>query len=365
MKVLILSVHYLPNIGGAETHMSDLKEALLKRKNNVFVLTYQPLQTKASWKIYEKESGYQIFRIPWLVGLFYKFQHNPFLEFIYVFPGIFIFLPLIIIFQKPDVIHAHGIISGFVALCWGKIFNIRTVISTHNTYNFPHHGFFPRFVGWIFNNTDHILCLSSQSADEIGKLVQDKNKVSVFTSWVDLDKFHPLNKNISRKKLGWNDKFIVLFVGRLVPEKGVPELLLAARLFNKNIGLKIAGTGVMESKIGRYYIGKISQTDLPLYYSAADIVIVPSTHEEGFGRVIIESLACGTPVIGSNRGAIPQVMDETVGKLIDVTPGNIKDAVEYFYKNPGNLRKLSKNARHFAVKRYSEGNVKAIISTYK
>ncbi len=364
MKILILSVHYLPNIGGAETHISDLKDALVKRNVKVFILTYQPLQTNADWKFFEKGDKYNIFRIPWFTGFFYKFQHQPLLEFLYVFPGIFIFLPLIIIFQKPDVIHAHGIISGFAAVFWGKLFKIRTVTSTHNTYNFPKHGLYRKTIEWIFNNTDHILCLSSQSADEIKNVINDKRKVTIFTSWVDLKKFHPLDKKLCRRKLGWKDKFIVLFVGRLVPEKGIPELLSAAKLFNKNIDLKIAGTGILESKIGKYYIGKISQDDLSVYYSAADVVIVPSTHEEGFGRVILESLACGTPVIGSNRGAIPQVMDETVGKLIKITPENIKETVEFFYNNRDKLANLSKNTRQFAVKKYGENNVKAIIKAY-
>jgi glycosyltransferase involved in cell wall biosynthesis len=111
-------------------------------------------------------------------------------------------------------------------------------------------------------------------------------------------------------------------------------------------------------------LGKLDQNELPSYYGAADLLIVPSTHEEGFGRVILESLACGTPVIGSRRGAIPEAMDETVGRLIDVTPENIKEAVEYFYKNPKELKKLSKNARKFAERRYSERNVGKIIGAY-
>ena len=78
----------------------------------------------------------------------------------------------------------------------------------------------------------------------------------------------------------------------------------------------------------------------------------------------MESLACGTPVIGSNRGAIPEAMDETVGKLIKVTPQNIRKEVENFYKNPDELKKLSKNARKFAEKNYSDKNIKMITSSY-
>jgi len=93
-------------------------------------------------------------------------------------------------------------------------------------------------------------------------------------------------------------------------------------------------------------------------------VVVPSISEEGFGRVIIESLACGTPVVASNKGAIPEAMNETVGRFIEVTPEGIKNTVEYLYKNPKKLLRLSKNARSFVERRYSEDNVEAIIETY-
>ena len=54
MKVLQLTVHYAPNVGGVETHLTDLVNGLAKRKHTVSVLTYRPLVKKASWKIYDK-----------------------------------------------------------------------------------------------------------------------------------------------------------------------------------------------------------------------------------------------------------------------------------------------------------------------
>ena len=105
--------------------------------------------------------------------------------------------------------------------------------------------------------------------------------------------------------------------------------------------------------------------ELPKYYNAADVTIVPSIHEEGFGRVILESLACGTPVIGSNRGAIPEAMDETVGELIDITSENINNSVENLYENSGKLRKLSQSAKTLVEKKYSGKNASKIIEHYE
>jgi len=174
-------------------------------------------------------------------------------------------------------------------------------------------------------------------------------------------------------KLNWKDKFIVLFVGRLIPEKGLTELLESAKKWDQYINLVIIGSGPLESKVreisSKYknveFIGVVNQDNLPIYYSGADVLIVPSTSEEGFGRVILEALACGTPVIGANRGAISEAINENVGKLIDISPKNITQAVEYFYESRDKLAELAKNCRNFAERRYSEKNVEAIINVYK
>ncbi len=366
MKVLQITAHYNPNIGGVETHLEDLVSALAIRKHEVFVLTYQPLQTKAEWKIFERKNNIKILRIPWIPGLFYRLIDKPILEFLYLLPGIFVTAPIVILFERPEVLHAHGIVAGVVAMMWGKIFGVRSVISTHNIYNFPDSGLYRRFVDWIFNNVDHVLCLSSQSAGEIRNIVKDKNKVGIFTSWVDLNRFKPMSKSVAKKELNWKSKFSVLFVGRLVKEKGVLILDEAAfELKKQNITVYVAGSGPEFRNIKNCVLsGSISQARLPLYYNAADLLIVPSIHDEGFGRVILEALACGTPVVAANRGAIPEAMNDTVGKLIEITPTNIKNSIEYFCKNPHKLEELSKNARDFAQKRYGSSNVEKIISSY-
>jgi glycosyltransferase involved in cell wall biosynthesis len=215
------------------------------------------------------------------------------------------------------------------------------------------------------------LTLSKQSKEELVKLGINPNKITVFTYWVNLNKFKPIKD--AKNKLNMNNKFIVFCASRLVPEKGIGELLEASAMWNRKIYLLIASDGPMRDVVKDYakkykniiYVGRLSSEELVPYFSAANITIIPSVHEEGFGRVILESLACGTPVIGSNRGAIPEAMDETVGRLIDVTPENIKTAAEYFYKYPSKLEKLSNNTRSFALEKYSEKNVESIITKYK
>ena len=371
MRILQLSVHFKPNIGGVETHLDDLCNALVRRGFNIFVLTYRPLQTKATWKVFEEENNIKILRLPWFPNLFYQLVSYPLFEFLYLAPALFIFTPFILLLKKIEIIHAHGLIAGFVGVFWGKMFGKRVVISLHSIYHFPKRGLYRSFVNWIFNNADYILGLSRQSVKEVKSLGILSKKVVNFTYWIDLKNYQTVAD--AKKKLSWEGKFIVLFVGRLVEEKGIKILLEAATLWDRNIILAVVGSGPLEDEVKSIaakvanvqFIGPKSQFELALYYSGADILIVPSTGDEGFGRVIIEALACGTPIIAARKSGIIEVMDTSVGELIDISPTDIKQAVEALFKNQNKLKKLAGNCRKFAERRYSEKNVRTIIKTYQ
>lgn len=371
MKVLQLTIHLFPNVGGVETHLNDLFTALVKRGWKVLCLAYQPLSTNTSWKIIEKDKDLTILRIPWLKGFFEKLVNFPAIEFIYLVPGLFLVTPFLIAIYNPNVIHAHGISAAVSAVFWGKVFGVRTVVSLHSFYAFPKKGLYRDFVKVLLTRCDYVLSLSKKSKEEIYALGVSSKKCGVFTYWIDLQKFKRVQD--AKKSLKWGGKFVSLFVGRLIEEKGIKELLEAANLWDSKINLVIVGSGPMEKYVmekikGRSnisFVGKMTQEQLPLFYSGADCVIVPSVSEEGFGRVIIESLSCGTPVVASDRGAIREAMDETVGKFINVSPQNLKRAIEEFAANPKELKKLSKNTRKFVERRYSERNVETIIKSYR
>ena len=370
MKVLQITVHFSPNIGGVETHLWDLVTYLSNKNWSVAVLCYQPLSTISKWKIIEHHKNLKIFRIPWITGFFYKFISYPVLEFVYLFPGLFISTPVFLLVQNPDVIHAHGLIAGFAAVFWRKIFRKRIIISSHSMYSFPKKGIYKQFAYFVFSNADKVLCLSKKSCLEMKNLGLNNNKIEQFTYWINLEKFKKIAN--AREKFLWKEKFIILFVGRLVSEKGIDVLLDSVKKWNKNIGLMFVGVGPLEQKIIQYstkykqihFVGKMTQDQLPTLYSASDVTIVPSVSEEGFGRVIMESLACGTPIIGSNRGSIAEAMDQSVGEIIEVSSENIKKTVEYFFKNSDELKSLSENAVKFAKRRYSDKNAEVITESY-
>src|SRR3989344_2683034 len=125
MRVLQLTVHFSPNIGGVETHLLDLVNVLTKRGWQTVVLSYQPLVAKTKWQPYEKRNRFEVIRIPWIQGLFYKLVTHPILEFLYLLPGLFLITPLVLLWKNPNVIHTHGIVAGFVGVFWGKVFGKR------------------------------------------------------------------------------------------------------------------------------------------------------------------------------------------------------------------------------------------------
>lgn len=371
MNVLILTAHYHPNLGGVETHLLDLTKGLIERNHWVFVLTYQPLTTDVSGKIIERSKHLMILRIPYLRGLFYKLVSYPLLEFVYLLPGLFIVTPSLLLTKKIDVIHAHGIVAGFVGVVWARIFQKRVVISLHSVYHFPQKGIYSWFVKQIFSWSDKVICLSKQSQKELIEIGVNDEKTGIFTYWINQKIFKPLRKTDLKSYDDWKDFFVVLFTGRFIQEKGVLELLKSVPLLSEKILIVFAGEGPLRDaiaeKTGRNVIllGRLSQNELSKALNAADCLIVPSVHEEGFGRVILEALSCGTAVIAANRGGIKEAMNESVGRLIPISPQSIAKTINSLYTNQKLLQGLSRNAVSYARERYAERNINQILESYE
>ena len=252
-SVLLITSPFRPNIGGVETHLDDLILEGVKRRINFRVVTYQPLVTPARGKFIEKGRGVIIYRIPWpRFNLFLRLEKFPLLEFLYLFPGLFIAGIIYLLFKGKDIstIHGQGLVAGSIGVFLGLIFDKRSLISTHSIYNFPESGFYNSFVQSIFNKTEHILTLSNQSKDEILKLGTPKDKVTTFTYWVDQDKFKPTDKQFTRTKVKFpKNELVCLFVGRLVEVKGVRELISSSKFLIKGIKIVIIGDGPLANEI--------------------------------------------------------------------------------------------------------------------
>ena len=155
------------------------------------------------------------------------------------------------------------------------------------------------------------------------------DKITVIPCGVDLHRFKPLGKPSSRRQLGFSDDdFIVLYVGRYAPVKGLRRLLETVGRLTHLPGLRLVLVGgdgphtpmfrQLQSEATALNIqnrvtfaGRVEQKTLPQYYSAADVLAVPSYYES-FGLVALEALACGTPVVTTPVGAMEKIVKDGV-----------------------------------------------------
>jgi glycosyltransferase involved in cell wall biosynthesis len=374
--VMILSPFYEPNVGGVETHLKDLTELLRKEnKYKVFVLTYQPISTKAKGPIFEKYENIEIVRIPWIgFNLFRKLEPYPILEFLYVTPWLFIWTFIFLMFKGKNVktVHAQGMNASFIARILAKAFNKEFVASAHAIYEMNSRPLMARIFRWVLEPANKVLALSDASRRELMRIGLREDKVGTYTYWVDQETFKPLDKAAAKKSVGWEGKFVVLFVGRFIDIKGMDVLLKVAEGIDKGIYFAFIGDGPLSARVEQasrrlnnvVFLGKVNNHNLPLYYSGADILCVPSKYEEGFGRVILEALSCGTPVVASNKGGIPEAIDETVGVLVDPTVNDLAREIECLFRASERLQEMQSCCREYAVNRFSDKNAEPIVRCY-
>ena len=374
--VLMISPFFSPNIGGVETHLDDLCSVLTQENIKTYVITYQPLTSRAKGEAIEKRGSVTIMRLRWYgYNLFHKLEKNAFLVVAYLFPGIF-FKTLFFMIKHSkeiDVIHSHGILASFVATILKPLFKKRIIASTHAIYNFNRNSLFARVVRVVLGSFDKVLAISEQSKKELVNLGISEDKIVVYTYWVNQQTFNVLNKGDCKRKLNWQDRFVVLFVGRLLEIKGIKLLLESSFSLIDSISIAIIGDGPLAGEIRAkakenkriIFVGKVINKELSIYYNGADVVIVPSIYEEGYGRIILESLSCATPVIASKRGGITEALTSQVGILIDPSAKNIADTINNIYRDEKLRQTLSSRAREYALDNFSKKNAEVIIESYQ
>ncbi len=231
----------------------------------------------------------------------------------------------------------------------------------------------------IIRGVDAVICATEHERNLLRQLyAADPAKVRVIPLGVDLDRFRPAEKAAARAALGLGEERIVLFVGRLEPLKGVDILINAAALLESDVECTVLIVGGDESsraQVSRLrelartrgianrvaFVGAVDHGVLPLYYSAADVCVVPS-HYESFGLVAVEAMASGLPVVASRVGGLARtVKDGETGYLIPwLCPEPFAERIELLLDNEPLRRNLGEAARE-AVARYRWENVAAAV----
>ncbi|MEX2055008.1 MAG: glycosyltransferase family 1 protein [Candidatus Andersenbacteria bacterium] len=221
-----------------------------------------------------------------------------------------------------------------------------TVVTIHDvipmlfpgSQKFPQSLYWPRALRHAAERADHILTISQQSqADIVKRLAVAPEKITAIPLGIDLHRFHPATATeiaAARTKYSLTEPY-VLFVGTLEPRKNIPALLRAyAQLRNETphhlviVGKKGWRTAAIEKALQSFpepqrlhWLNYVTNDDLISLYSGATIFVWPSVYE-GWGFPPLEAMACGTPVIVSSGGSLPEVVGEA-GHIIPFSTDDV------------------------------------------
>ncbi|TAK63664.1 MAG: glycosyltransferase family 1 protein [Dehalococcoidia bacterium] len=242
-----------------------------------------------------------------------------------------------------DLVHSHYWMSGVVASRLADRWSVPHVAMFHtlgevkNRARNGEHEPASRIAAEraVATGADRIVVASEHERQSLATLYgAPAERIAVVPCGVDLDLFAPMDKEFARRRLGLKStERIILFVGRIEPLKGIDILIDAAAQLHEdeNFAVLIVGGDArareqieaLRSQAAALgvdhhisFVGAVEHHELPLYYNAADVCVVPS-HYESFGLVAVESMACGTPVVASRVGGLTTtISDGETGYLI-------------------------------------------------
>jgi len=378
--VLMISPTFSPVIGGSEIYSNDLYEYLSRRGHRVYLIACT-FSLKGKYRLVERRGNSSIRRIPCLNRkLLEKTARHPFVYPFLIIPPLFLYSFFFLLWHrnKVDVIHAQSVSAGLVAASLAAIFKKRNVVTTHGKYfsdNLYHlqYNRYVRFIKRVLGSFDKILAINEQSKEELLEVGVRADKIIIAPHWVDQQMFSVQDKKMCKEDTGWQGRFVVLYAGRFVEDKGVSQIIAAAKTINRDVVFAFAGTGPLEDAVSNaakdgpniIYLGRVDNERMPIYYNAADLILVPSRHAgDGIPRVITEALSCGTPIIGANRGGIPDVVNSSVGIIIEPAAAGIKKAIEALFDDRDKLKRLADNCRRYAESRFSIRNAEIAEASY-
>jgi len=271
---------------------------------------------------------------------------------------------------KPELIHAHfSYPDGYGMMELAKKWKVPLVISALGTIErkVAYEGSYTsKQIIEAMNFADRILSVSEDLKTHIVRLGIDESKVEVVPNGVDTEIFKPAGKEHARNTLNLpQEKNIVLFIGALRKIKGVDYLIEAAKSFvNTDTDLYMVGRddGLRKSLEKRAeelgissfvkFTGPVNHEDIPLWISAADMLVLPSL-SEGRPNVILEALSCEVPVVSTDVGGIPELMIEgETGYLVPAKdPEQLSEKINKLLENESRREKMGKYGRESIIQR--------------
>jgi glycosyltransferase involved in cell wall biosynthesis len=364
MKVLMIGWEFPPYlVGGLGTHVYNLSINLVRSGVDLSLFAFKPAGSK---KI-ENVEGIKVFRFAYPEMLACCGRRSEIiieneLFSLNILKNIEKTLRLI---GCPDILHVHDWMGASLGLVLKEIFQIPLVTTLHVTskelerlYPLGIYGNLAEKERLLTVKSDRIICCSKAMVNEVkGHYEINPEKIVLIPNGVEIETFQRPSFNNSELSLKHNSgEKAILFVGRLVFEKGILNLIKALPLIIEQIPqahLLICGKGYLEKKIKeeilRLHIedkvlltGFVNRQELADYYALADVAIFPSLYEP-FGIVVLEALATKTPVVVSNVGGLMDIIRDGLNGL-KVQPGDYEDIARkaiLLLKNESYARKLA------------------------
>ena len=290
--------------------------------------------------------------------------------------------------SKPDIIHAHwSLPQGLIGIIAKKIYKIPCVTSIHGSdvYALGFH-LFKALNHMVIRNSD-VCTANSMATARIARKVSGNGHIKVVPMGVDTEHF-ARSQNVAFLKRKFKiEGPVILFVGRLIDWKGtvylikaMPEILQrfpAAKVLMIGSGPQKAELLRLTADIGAedhiVIIDRLPQQELAVYYSMADIFVLPSIvneigETEGLGVVLLEAMACGLPVIGSRVGGIEDIIiDGQTGLLARQKDSqDLADKIVKLLSDESLRKKIIRNAHHLVNTKFSwEVVTLRFIETYR
>lgn len=358
MNILLLTYNYPPNTGGMETHVNELARELNKN-HSVRILWFN---SKYSDQV-EQPEGVEVFRRPLVAenSLRDSMMVTAFKQAREINRHTKKF--------ESDVIHGHS-----MGLCYGlrltRLLGADTpIVITNHSSRFLRrhysdssvHDIKQRFEGSV---PDAIITPSTELQETTKRITNAP--VTMIPNGVDPSVFSPQTEFPAElANINLEDKFVVVAVRRFAPKNGMKYLIRSIPMTDEDVHFLFVGEGERRKDLMEWvtdqgledrteFFGQVPHESVPNYYNVADISVLPSL-KEAISISGIESMACGTPVIGTKVGGIPELITNGEDGLL-VEPRNETDIAEGIMSlknDPDLLENFAESARKTATERFS------------
>ena len=371
MRILMLTWEYPPRIvGGIARVVYDLSHKLVKEGNKVTVVTYKEGDVPS----YENDKGVDVYRVE-----NYMIHPNNFTDWIMQLNFNLTAKATQIINEqgKFDCIHAHDWLVAYSAKTLKDAYQIPLVSTIHATEagrNSGIHDDVQRYINdteWLLTyESSEVIVNSNYMKCELQRLFGlPFEKINVIPNGINLTNFNGIDRDYDfRRKYAMDNEKIILYIGRLVYEKGVQNLIAAMpKIINgyNDTKLIIGGKGGMydelreqakalgiENKV--YFTGYLTSKEVQKMYKCADIAVFPSTYEP-FGIVALEAMLAGVPTVVSDIGGLDEIVDHGINgmKSYAGNSNSIADSVLALLYNHQLANNVVKNAKAKVKKEFN------------